>query len=157
MVHSNSPFEIILFYKKLNILRDKWEHQNSWNLLESNPITMFGDGIKYICMLCWQFIIGVNDSQHVPYHNSQLLKKGACICNPQVFKFLGWDIFSQQTSILGNTKLQSRHRWIIDRATIYHFNLGETKHSLKHIWEWNSYFCCFYHISFFCIFNFLFF
>ena len=24
---------------------------------------MFGDAIKYICMLCWRFIIGVNDCQ----------------------------------------------------------------------------------------------
>ena len=25
---------------------------------------MFGDGIKYKCRLCWQFIIGVSDHQH---------------------------------------------------------------------------------------------
>ena len=24
---------------------------------------MFGDGIKYICRLCWRFIIGVSDRQ----------------------------------------------------------------------------------------------
>ena len=68
MVHSNSSFEIILFYEKLNIPWDKWEHQNSWNMLESNPITMFGDIIKYICRLCWCFIIGVNDNQQAPPH-----------------------------------------------------------------------------------------
>ena len=65
MVHSNSPFEISLFCEKLNILWDKWEHQNSWNLLESNPITKFSDGIKYIYKLCWWFIIGVNDRQQL--------------------------------------------------------------------------------------------
>ena len=27
---------------------------------------MFGDGIKYICRLCWWFIIDVSDRQHVP-------------------------------------------------------------------------------------------
>ena len=66
MVHSNSPFEIILFCEKLNIPWDKWEHQNSWNLLESNPITMFGDGMKHICRLCWRFIIDINNHQQVP-------------------------------------------------------------------------------------------
>jgi hypothetical protein len=33
MVLSISSFEIVLFGEKLNILQDKWEHQNSWNLL----------------------------------------------------------------------------------------------------------------------------
>jgi hypothetical protein len=27
---------------------------------------MFGDGIKYICRLCWRFIIDVSDRQQAP-------------------------------------------------------------------------------------------
>jgi hypothetical protein len=33
MVYFNLSFEIVLFYEKLNILQDKWKHQNAWNLL----------------------------------------------------------------------------------------------------------------------------
>jgi hypothetical protein len=29
---------------------------------------MFGDGIKYIYKICWQFMIDVNDRQHAPPH-----------------------------------------------------------------------------------------
>ena len=40
MVHFISLFEILQFYEKLDILQDKWEHHNLWNLLESNPTTI---------------------------------------------------------------------------------------------------------------------
>jgi hypothetical protein len=40
MMHSNSSFDTLLFSEKLNIPTRQWKHQNSQNLLESNPITI---------------------------------------------------------------------------------------------------------------------
>ena len=64
MVQSNSSFEIILFGKKLNNLQYKWDNQNSCNLLESNPVTMFCEWIAYQCRLYWGFILIINYHQH---------------------------------------------------------------------------------------------
>ena len=50
---------------------------------------MFSDGIKYICRLCWQFIIGVNDSQHLtgPQLNYAATKKELLVVVFAIDKF----------------------------------------------------------------------
>jgi hypothetical protein len=40
MIPSKYSFENVFLGEKLNILQDKLEHQNSWNLLDKRPILL---------------------------------------------------------------------------------------------------------------------
>jgi hypothetical protein len=64
MVHSNSSFGILLFGERLNIPERKWEHQNSWNLLEPNPITIVCDSFHINLYNSWWLYLVFNDYQH---------------------------------------------------------------------------------------------
>jgi hypothetical protein len=62
------------FGEKLNILQDKWKHQNSWNLLESNPITVVCDSFHANLCNSWWLYLEFNDHPQRPIWSSTIIR-----------------------------------------------------------------------------------
>jgi hypothetical protein len=65
MVSFNSSFEVLLFSEKFNLLQNKWEDQNSWNMLVLNPTTMLCGSFYIISGNSWWLIINIKERQQV--------------------------------------------------------------------------------------------
>jgi hypothetical protein len=68
MVCFDWSLEVPLYCEILNILQNKWEHQNSWNLLESNPTTIFCEWFHINLCNSWWLNLGFKEHQQVPPH-----------------------------------------------------------------------------------------
>jgi hypothetical protein len=99
MVCFVSSLEILLCGEILNILQNKWEQNNSWNLLESSPTTMLYGSFHVILCNSWWLIMSIRDRQH--FVGLEIKAKVVCLSHS------GW---GRMPILLGRT-------WMVGRRT----------------------------------------
>jgi hypothetical protein len=101
MVYSDSSLEVPLYGEILNILQNKWEHQNSWNLLESNPTTIFCESFHSNLCNSWWLNLGFKEHQQWP--PSQDFCRGSHPVVGRIVHVSCWTVFLWRAAILAVT------------------------------------------------------